>query len=566
MSAWPENGFGPNLAFDDISAMTRALGIRDGDRVLDVGGASNTFPRADVVCDLTFGETSQRNGSPGVFQRGVTYCEAPIDRLPFRDKEFDFVVCRQVLEHVPDPLAAAAELSRVARRGLVEVPSRVGEMLNGNPTHRWIVDREGDTLVFHRRRFIEHPFDNLFYGALFQDADLRLRADATFRNVQNHQVLFSDGLSVRVEPVAGPVFDYDDPAHAARSHYSFARNCLMRGAELTFAYPDAHLAVRFMPDRPEPRVLLAVYQARLLQFDDALATLGDLKDRAATALRRLVDRAMRGEPVDVRQFPVPGQLPADLGPIDERSDRPRVSLAVVAQGIEGLRTTVESALTQDYPDVHVVVVSTLDDAALEWALGDLRQIERLVILRAPHGTSPVDMLATGFVNCRGNVIGAVVAGDRLECHHVDRLVASLLASGADAVHGDRMLLDGSGVVGPDLVPGNPVSSAFSLSTMLFHSATLLRMGAPEPNTDEPIKRWLTRLVATQRVVHVPVVTVDSPHAPPSGRSVITGAQAEMRLAPLELYRELVGAYAREARLFEQLLALQRGRPPAEGSK
>src|SRR4029079_17570981 len=99
-----------------------------------------------------------------------------------RDHEFDFVMCRQVLEHVPDPQKAAAELARGARRGLVEVRSRAGELVNGNPTHRWIVDREEDTLVFHPRCFIEHPFDNLFYGRLFQDDALREKSETRYRN------------------------------------------------------------------------------------------------------------------------------------------------------------------------------------------------------------------------------------------------------------------------------------------------------------------------------------------------------------------------------------------------
>lgn len=38
-------------------------------------------------------------------------------RLPFRDGEFDGVICKEVLEHVKDPLASARELVRVTRPG-----------------------------------------------------------------------------------------------------------------------------------------------------------------------------------------------------------------------------------------------------------------------------------------------------------------------------------------------------------------------------------------------------------------------------------------------------------------
>ncbi len=42
-----------------------------------------------------------------------------IGRLPFRDATFDLVLAIEVLEHVPDPAVAVAELERVARRDLV---------------------------------------------------------------------------------------------------------------------------------------------------------------------------------------------------------------------------------------------------------------------------------------------------------------------------------------------------------------------------------------------------------------------------------------------------------------
>lgn len=50
---------------------------------------------------------------------------APADDLPFADDEFDFVLASHALEHVPDPVRALREWTRVARSHLLIVlPSR----------------------------------------------------------------------------------------------------------------------------------------------------------------------------------------------------------------------------------------------------------------------------------------------------------------------------------------------------------------------------------------------------------------------------------------------------------
>ena len=51
--------------------------------------------------------------------RGFAPLFGDIGRLPFRDHEFDLVLAIEVLEHVPFPELALAELARVARRDVV---------------------------------------------------------------------------------------------------------------------------------------------------------------------------------------------------------------------------------------------------------------------------------------------------------------------------------------------------------------------------------------------------------------------------------------------------------------
>ncbi len=55
---------------------------------------------------------------------GKGVIEADVQNLPFKDNSFDIVTCFEVLEHVPDPVAAMKELRRVCKhRLLISVPN-----------------------------------------------------------------------------------------------------------------------------------------------------------------------------------------------------------------------------------------------------------------------------------------------------------------------------------------------------------------------------------------------------------------------------------------------------------
>ncbi len=79
------------------------------------GRLTERYPTASVVGidlpDTDLAGAWAEAGVPGAF--------ADIARLPFPDHRFDLVLAIEVLEHVPDPEAALAELARVARRHLV---------------------------------------------------------------------------------------------------------------------------------------------------------------------------------------------------------------------------------------------------------------------------------------------------------------------------------------------------------------------------------------------------------------------------------------------------------------
>ena len=135
-------------------------------RVLDVGGGGSPFPRADYVLDLGSYESRARLGrlAIGCAERFTreTWIRRDVcarEPWPFEDKFFDYAVCSHLLEDVRDPVWVCSELSRVARAGYIETPSRILEQSRGveHPLyagfyhHRWLVEARDGHLVFRHK-------------------------------------------------------------------------------------------------------------------------------------------------------------------------------------------------------------------------------------------------------------------------------------------------------------------------------------------------------------------------------------------------------------------------------
>jgi demethylmenaquinone methyltransferase/2-methoxy-6-polyprenyl-1,4-benzoquinol methylase len=100
------------------TAVTRALDLRAGERVLDLAAGTATSSVAlarsgatVVGCDFSLGMLRQGRG------RGVDLVAGDAMRLPFADDSFDAVTISFGLRNVADPSVALAELRRVTRPG-----------------------------------------------------------------------------------------------------------------------------------------------------------------------------------------------------------------------------------------------------------------------------------------------------------------------------------------------------------------------------------------------------------------------------------------------------------------
>ncbi len=128
----------------DLPRVRRVIGILKGlapQSLLDVGSGKGTFlwPLLDAFPSLSVTSIDRREDRAAdlhaVSRGGLSRLgakQADLCALPFDDAQFDLVCALEVLEHIPDTQAAAAEALRVAERFVVvSVPSKADE----NPEH-----------------------------------------------------------------------------------------------------------------------------------------------------------------------------------------------------------------------------------------------------------------------------------------------------------------------------------------------------------------------------------------------------------------------------------------------
>ena len=120
--------------------------------VLDVGCGYTANKYANVVCDTQ----DLKN-----FYKDKKFIQLTEKKLPFKDKEFDFVIASHVLEHVQDPKYFINEIERVSSKGgYIEVPTKLEDNLvfENKKDHLWHIDYDDDEnkiLISKKKNYFE---------------------------------------------------------------------------------------------------------------------------------------------------------------------------------------------------------------------------------------------------------------------------------------------------------------------------------------------------------------------------------------------------------------------------
>ena len=133
--------------------------------VLEVGGGNHPDKRAKIVVDKYVEDNTHRSGDLKVL-KNQKFLQADGEHLPFKDHEFDYVICRHVLEHVEDPIQFVKEQARVAKMGYLETPSLLGEYIAPKESHRWVIqDIDGKIVLYDKEYLKFNPW--MDFGEVF---------------------------------------------------------------------------------------------------------------------------------------------------------------------------------------------------------------------------------------------------------------------------------------------------------------------------------------------------------------------------------------------------------------
>ena len=132
--------------------------------ILDVGCGYRAHPKANVLADVQ--DLSQHYNKR-------KFIKINEKKLPFKDKEFDFVIASHVIEHVEDFEFFIKEIERISSRGYIELPTRLADNLvfENKNDHIWwfFYDDIKNKLIASKRNQLIEPFITVSTAKFFEE-------------------------------------------------------------------------------------------------------------------------------------------------------------------------------------------------------------------------------------------------------------------------------------------------------------------------------------------------------------------------------------------------------------
>ncbi|MDX8394985.1 MAG: methyltransferase domain-containing protein [Mariprofundaceae bacterium] len=147
----------------DVWVAAQAQSLAAGSRVLDAGSGSCPYRDSFSHCEYKTQDFTSLNDeqlSGGKYGKIDYVCD--ISAIPVADDYFDAILCSEVIEHVPDPVAVMAEFSRVLKPGgRLILTAPLGSGIHQEPYHFY----GGYTPFWYERVLGEHGFSDVDVSA-----------------------------------------------------------------------------------------------------------------------------------------------------------------------------------------------------------------------------------------------------------------------------------------------------------------------------------------------------------------------------------------------------------------
>jgi glycosyltransferase involved in cell wall biosynthesis len=139
-------------------------------KVLDVGSGHQPNRRANVILDRYIGQTIHRTTQQIEIPTDKYFVLGDALSTPFANKEFDYVIASHIVEHIDEPNTFCSELQRISKHGYIETPGPLTELLLPAGSHKWIVRKSGNGLIFKKNNRTK-PMSLLFYSIFYLNRD-----------------------------------------------------------------------------------------------------------------------------------------------------------------------------------------------------------------------------------------------------------------------------------------------------------------------------------------------------------------------------------------------------------
>lgn len=123
-------------------------------KVLEIGPGATPHQRSDIFLEKNFeteDELINQSGRVGLLKTDKKVVTYDGNTFPFKDKEFDYVICSHVLEHVPNVEFFVNEIQRVGRAGYLEYPTIYYDYLYDIPEHENLLLYNGSEVLWMKK-------------------------------------------------------------------------------------------------------------------------------------------------------------------------------------------------------------------------------------------------------------------------------------------------------------------------------------------------------------------------------------------------------------------------------